>query len=153
MRTENIAEKAAPDGTLGGREEPTWSPQLERKYVIRIQCRFPVAKEELLSISTFCQLFVKERSLRSTAVRPKPSAAAARRSRSVATAHMSDHDLVAPLLAERHVTTGSASVVAPIVRVKVAPIVIVAIGIMTLAVDLVSFTASQVRRTGPTAQA
>jgi hypothetical protein len=48
---------------VGGREEPTWSPQLERKYVIRIQCRFPVAKEELLSISTFCQLFVKERSL------------------------------------------------------------------------------------------
>jgi hypothetical protein len=39
---------------------------------------------------------------------------------SVATAPMPDHDLVAAPFADRHVTTGSASIVAPIVTVTIA---------------------------------
>lgn len=50
------------------------------------------------------------------------------RSRSVATAHMPDHDLVAAQFADRHVATDSASIVVPTVNVKIAPIVIAAIG-------------------------
>src|SRR5262249_8966794 len=44
-------------------------------------------------------------------------------SRSVTAAHMLDHDLAAPLFADRHVTTGSVSIVAPIVAMTMAPIV------------------------------
>src|SRR5215467_13605326 len=44
-------------------------------------------------------------------------------SRSVTAAHMLDHDLAAPLFADRHVTTGSVSIVAPIVAMTIAPIV------------------------------
>jgi hypothetical protein len=58
------------------------------------------------------------------------------RSRLVAPAHMPDHDLAAALFVDLHITTGSASIVAPIVTV-IAPIVIVAI----VAVDSVSVTA------------
>jgi len=36
---------------------------------------------------------------------------------------MLDHDLAAPLFADRHVTTGSVSIVAPIVAMTIAPIV------------------------------
>jgi hypothetical protein len=61
--------------------------------------------------------------------------------RSVATALMPDHNLVAAPFADGHVTTGSVSVVAPIVTVTIAPIVIVATVVTTLAVDSVSFTA------------
>ena len=60
------------------------------------------------------------------------------RSRSVATAHMPNHDLVAAPFADRHVTAGSASIVA--LTATIAPIVI-AIVITTLAVDSVSVTA------------
>jgi hypothetical protein len=50
------------------------------------------------------------------------------RSRSVATAHMPDHDLIAAQFADCQVTTDSASIVVPIVNVKIAPIVVAAIG-------------------------
>jgi hypothetical protein len=53
---------------------------------------------------------------------------------------MPDHDLLAAPLADRHVTTGSVSIVAPIVTVTIAPIVI-AIIITAVAVDPVSVTA------------
>jgi hypothetical protein len=52
---------------------------------------------------------------------------------------MPDHDLVATPFADLHITTGSTSIVAPIITVT-APIVIVAIVITTLA-DSVSLTA------------
>src|SRR5260370_2398577 len=64
-----------------------------------------------------------------------PFSMEADRSRLVATAHMPDHDLAAALFVDLHITTGSASIVAPIVTV-IAPIVIVAI----VAVDAVSVT-------------
>jgi len=54
---------------------------------------------------------------------------------------MPDDDLVAASFPDRHVTTGSISIVAPIVTATIAPIVIVAIVIATLAVDSVSVTA------------
>jgi hypothetical protein len=53
---------------------------------------------------------------------------------------MPDHDFVAAPFADRHVTTGPAPIVAPIVTVTIAPIVI-AIVITTVAVDAVSVTA------------
>jgi hypothetical protein len=53
---------------------------------------------------------------------------------------MLDHDLVAAQFADRHVATGSTSIIAPIATVTIAPIVI-AIVITTLAVDPVSVTA------------
>jgi hypothetical protein len=53
---------------------------------------------------------------------------------------MPDHDLVAAPFADRHVTTGSVSIVAPIITVTIAPIVIATI-VTALAVDSVSVTA------------
>jgi hypothetical protein len=53
---------------------------------------------------------------------------------------MPDHDLVAAPFADRHVATGSVSIVAPIVAVTIAPIVI-AIVITAFAIDSVSVTA------------
>jgi hypothetical protein len=44
------------------------------------------------------------------------------RLRSVATAHMPDHDLFAALLANFHVSTGSASIVAPIVILAIVAV-------------------------------
>src|SRR5215813_11267374 len=43
--------------------------------------------------------------------------------RSVTAGRMLDYDLAAPLFADRHVTTGSVSIVAPIVAMTIAPIV------------------------------
>src|SRR6266849_2253362 len=67
-----------------------------------------------------------------------PFSMEADRSRLVAPAHMPDHDLAAALFVDLHITTGSASIVAPIVTV-IAPIVIVAI----VAADSVSVTADR----------
>jgi hypothetical protein len=41
---------------------------------------------------------------------------------------MPDHDLVAAQFADRHVTTDPASIVVPVVDVKIAPIVVATIG-------------------------
>jgi len=59
---------------------------------------------------------------------------------SVATTFMPDHDLASALFAERHVTTDSASIVAPIGAVTKAPIVIVPLIIATFTLAVGSDT-------------
>lgn len=83
------------------------------------------------SVRRMAQLHQVLSGRRGTASQTSPRATTANgsgRSRSVATAQMPDHDLVAAQFADRHVTTDSASIIVPIVNVKIAPIVVAAMG-------------------------